>query len=143
VRDPRIVSGFTRCFLHNLLPLAALLPSLRMPPTPSQARYTCAHYRALSPVQPPAPPTTSSSSFHSALDSSQPLASTRHTRHFIRPPLTTPNHELAYHWTPTHPFFPRRFPPKCSPPVCSEFGQLKHGDIEKLAQANQCLTRGR
>ena len=47
VRDPRIVSGFTRRFLHDLLPLAALLPSLRMPPTPSQARYTCARATGL------------------------------------------------------------------------------------------------
>jgi hypothetical protein len=143
VRDPRIASGSTRHFLHNLLPLAALLSVLPVPVTPSQTAYTCARRRALSLVQPPVPPTTSSSFFSSALNSSQSLTITGHTCHFIHLGLAAPAHTSATHFTPTRYFFPSHLPPTRSPPVCSEFGQLKHGDIGELAQADQRLTRGR
>lgn len=131
-RDPCIVSGRTRRFLHKLLPLAALLSSLPTARTPSHTTCTCA--RATVPCHRPS---------HRCHPQLPFLSSTRHTHHFICRPLSSHNHGFVYHWTPTHHFLPLHLPPPCSPPVCSEFGLLKHGDIGKLAQADQRLTRGR
>ena len=72
VRDPRIVSGSTRRFLHNLLPLAALLSSLPTARTPSHTTCTCA--RATVPCHRPS---------HRCHPQLPFLPSTRHTHHFI------------------------------------------------------------